>query len=116
MVLPEEDPSLARGAGGEGSSGEPHLDWRIVSALVVLITRAVLVGPASPQAPSPYAGLRRSELSNGLAVWTLERPDSRTVSFRVLVRVGFRDETADTYGLAHFTEHWMFTDTAAHTE
>jgi predicted Zn-dependent peptidase len=63
-----------------------------------------------------YSGLERSSLENGLEVWTLPRPRTETVALRLVVHTGFRDESADDYGLAHFTEHWMFTDSAEHSE
>src|SRR5262245_50796647 len=50
-----------------------------------------------------YAGLQRSVLPNGLQVWVVPRPDSESVALRLMVRTGFRDETPENYGLAHFT-------------
>jgi predicted Zn-dependent peptidase len=63
-----------------------------------------------------FAGLRRTTLESGLQVWSLPRPQTQTVALRLRVQVGFRDESAEDYGLAHFTEHWMFTPTAARSE
>ncbi len=56
-------------------------------------------------------GLRRTILANGLTIFTRERPDSRTVSIRIAVRAGSRDEDDTTSGGSHWLEHAHFLGT-----
>jgi len=56
-------------------------------------------------------GLRRTILSTGLTVFTVQRPDSETVSMRVGVRAGSRDEDEVTSGGSHWLEHGHFLGT-----
>lgn len=56
-------------------------------------------------------GLRRTVLPTGLTVLTRERPDSTTVSVRVAVRAGGRDEDDRTCGGSHWLEHAHFLGT-----
>jgi predicted Zn-dependent peptidase len=56
-------------------------------------------------------GLRRTLLPTSLTVFTVERPDSPTVSLRVAVRAGSRDEDDTTSGGAHWLEHGHFLGT-----
>lgn len=55
--------------------------------------------------------LRRTLLPNGLTVFTRERPDTRTVSVRMAVRAGSRDEDEVTRGGSHWLEHAHFLGT-----
>lgn len=56
-------------------------------------------------------GLRRTILPTGLTVFTVQRPDSPTVSLRVAVRAGSRDEDDTTSGGSHWLEHGHFLGT-----
>ena len=56
-------------------------------------------------------GLRRTILPTGLTVFTVQRPDSETVSMRVGVRAGSRDEDEVTSGGSHWLEHGHFLGT-----
>jgi predicted Zn-dependent peptidase len=56
-------------------------------------------------------GLRRTILANGLTIFTRERPDSRTVSIRIAIRAGSRDEDDTTSGGSHWLEHAHFLGT-----
>jgi zinc protease len=56
-------------------------------------------------------GLRRTILPTGLTVFTVQRPDSRTVSMRMAVRAGSRDEDDVTSGGSHWLEHGHFLGT-----
>ncbi len=56
-------------------------------------------------------GLRRTVLPTGLTVFTVQRPDSSTVSLRVAVRAGSRDEDEVTSGGSHWLEHGHFLGT-----
>ena len=56
-------------------------------------------------------GLRRTVLPTGLTVFTVQRPESRTVSLRVAVRAGSRDEDDATSGGSHWLEHGHFLGT-----
>ena len=57
-------------------------------------------------------GLRRTILPTGLTVFTVQRPGSTTVSMRVGVRAGSRDEDDVTSGGSHWLEHGHFLGTA----
>jgi len=56
-------------------------------------------------------GLRRTVLPTGLTVFTVQRPDSRTISLRIAVRAGSRDENDITAGGSHWLEHGHFLGT-----
>lgn len=56
-------------------------------------------------------GLRRTILPTGLTVFTVQRPDSTTISLRVGVRAGSRDEDETTSGGSHWLEHGHFLGT-----
>lgn len=56
-------------------------------------------------------GLRRTVLPTGLTVLTRERPDTATVSLRLAVRAGSRDEDDTTSGGSHWLEHAFFLGT-----
>lgn len=55
--------------------------------------------------------LRRTVLPSGLTVFTRDRPDSTTVSLRIAVRAGSRDENDVTLGGSHWLEHAHFLGT-----
>ncbi len=76
--------------------------------------------PTPGRAPGPKlllnglwgeVGLRRTILPSGLTIFTRERPDSRTVSIRIAVRAGSRDEDDTTSGGSHWLEHAHFLGT-----
>lgn len=56
-------------------------------------------------------GLRRTVLPTGLTIFTRERPDSPTVSLRLAVRAGSRDEDETINGGSHLLEHAFFLGT-----
>jgi predicted Zn-dependent peptidase len=60
-------------------------------------------------------GLRRTVLPAGLTIFTVQRPDSPTVSIRVAVRAGSRDEDDTTSGGSHWLEHGHFLGTVRRT-
>ncbi|MEK7548313.1 MAG: pitrilysin family protein [Patescibacteria group bacterium] len=51
------------------------------------------------------------QLANGLKVVTINLPGWRSLTTYLVVKVGSRDETAQTNGLAHFLEHMVFKGT-----
>lgn len=55
--------------------------------------------------------LHRNQLSNGLRVWCVPRPDTQTVALMMQVPVGSRHETEANNGISHFLEHMVFTGT-----
>lgn len=57
-------------------------------------------------------GLRRTVLPTGLTIFTRERPETPTVSLRIAVRAGSRDEDDVTSGGSHWLEHAHFLGTA----
>lgn len=54
----------------------------------------------------------RQTLDNGLEALAVDDGQAETASVFVVYGVGTGDETADTLGVAHLTEHAMFTGTA----
>ncbi|MEG1552121.1 MAG: pitrilysin family protein [Kiritimatiellia bacterium] len=55
--------------------------------------------------------LRISELSNGIKVVTLSKPDVESVSVAIRARVGSRNEPEALNGASHFIEHMLFKGT-----
>jgi predicted Zn-dependent peptidase len=56
--------------------------------------------------------VERSELANGLIVFSHEMPEVETVSLGIWVGAGSRSETRGEHGIAHFLEHMAFKGTA----
>ncbi len=54
---------------------------------------------------------RRDTLDNGLRVLTAELPHAQSVAVMVMLAAGSRYETAETNGIAHFSEHMFFKGT-----
>jgi predicted Zn-dependent peptidase len=57
-------------------------------------------------------GVRKTVLSNGMAIVTKRMPHVRSVSMGVWVNVGARDESPEENGLSHLIEHMIFKGTA----
>lgn len=55
--------------------------------------------------------LQISELSNGLKIVTLAKPDAESVQVAIHARVGSRNETEALNGASHFIEHLLFKGT-----
>ncbi len=55
-------------------------------------------------------------LDNGLRVWVNPRPGHASVTSSIVVRAGARYEPRDQSGVAHLTEHLVFTGTAERSE
>src|ERR671937_704330 len=53
----------------------------------------------------------RETLPNGLRVVTAEMPSAQSVTCLIMLAAGSRYETADTNGIAHFSEHMFFKGT-----
>src|ERR1035437_1571799 len=53
----------------------------------------------------------RSALANGLRVVTAPMPEARSVTCMIMVAAGARDETRESSGIAHFSEHMFFKGT-----
>ncbi|QVW35141.1 insulinase family protein [Geobacter sulfurreducens] len=60
------------------------------------------------------ATAHRKTLPNGLRVVAVEMPHLHSTEIAVYVRVGGRDDSRATAGLAHFLEHMLFRGTAEH--
>ncbi|MBV8256963.1 MAG: insulinase family protein [Actinobacteria bacterium] len=54
---------------------------------------------------------QRSTLDNGLRVLTADLPHAQSVTVMVMLAAGSRYETAETNGIAHFSEHMFFKGT-----
>jgi predicted Zn-dependent peptidase len=57
------------------------------------------------------AGFQRDTLDNGLRVLTADLPHAQSVAVLVMLAAGSRYETAETNGIAHFSEHIFFKGT-----
>jgi predicted Zn-dependent peptidase len=66
--------------------------------------------------PRLYTQLQRQTLPNGMRVWCLPRPETRTVALLMHLPVGARTETKENNGISHFLEHMLFTGTERWTE
>ena len=53
----------------------------------------------------------RHVLDNGLRVLTASLPEAQSVTCMVMLAAGSRYETAETNGIAHFSEHMFFKGT-----
>ena len=54
---------------------------------------------------------RRHQVDNGLRVLTADMPQVQSVTCMIMLAAGSRYETADTNGIAHFSEHMFFKGT-----
>jgi predicted Zn-dependent peptidase len=61
--------------------------------------------------PHDEQDARRTDLPNGLRVYTRERPNAEVSAISISVRGGSRDEDEATVGAAHFMEHMFFQGT-----
>ena len=61
-------------------------------------------------AANPFAGFETHFLSNGLKVWFKRVPGAPNVSVSVAVPFGSHSDPRGKEGLAHFTEHMLFSD------
>jgi zinc protease len=75
----------------------------------VLVTLAVAL--AAPAQPSPVARVHHVVLDNGLTVLVAEEPGSSLVTVAMAYKVGARNESAGSTGLAHYAEHMTFRGT-----
>jgi zinc protease len=80
----------------------------ILAATLLLV---LAVGGAAAQNPERVLA---ATLDNGLRVLLQEDHRSPIVSFQMWYRVGSRNETRGSTGIAHFLEHMMFKGTPAH--
>jgi zinc protease len=81
---------------------------RLISGVAAATLAAALNLSA---ASSPLPGVRRVVLDNGLTVLVAEEPGSSLVTVATVYKVGARNETAGTTGLAHYAEHMTFRGT-----
>ena len=69
-----------------------------------------------PRGPNPFAGFETHYLANGLKVWFKSLPDAPNVSVSLTVPFGSHRDPRGKEGLAHFTEHMLFSDHDGRTE
>src|ERR1043166_4612973 len=79
--------------------------------LVAMLLVVVAAGGAAGQASDRVLA---ATLDNGLRVLLQEDHRSPIVSFQMWYRVGSRNETRGSTGIAHFLEHMMFKGTPTH--
>ena len=75
-----------------------------------------LAPPPSEAKANPFAGFETHYLSNGLKVWFKRLPQAPNVSISVGVPYGWDSDPRGKEGLAHLTEHILFTDHEGQTE
>jgi zinc protease len=75
----------------------------------VLVTLAIVL--ARLAAATTLGAVRRSVLANGLTLLVAEEPGSPLVTVAMAYKVGARNETAGSTGLAHYAEHMTFRGT-----
>ena len=92
------------------------------------VTAAVVQEPDGQQTPAlvaeaeggttenPFAGFETHFLSNGLKVWLKRVPDAPNVSVSIAVPFGSHSDPRGKEGLAHFTEHMLFSDHEGRSE
>jgi zinc protease len=80
----------------------------------ILVATLLLVLAAGGAAAQNSERVLAATLDNGLRVLLQEDHRSPIVSFQMWYRVGSRNETRGSTGIAHFLEHMMFKGTPAH--
>ncbi len=74
------------------------------------------VEAARPLAGNPFAGFETHYLENGLKVWFKRLPGAPNASVSVSIPFGSHWDPRGKEGLAHFTEHMLFSDHDGQTE
>ena len=69
-----------------------------------------------PSGESPFSGFETHFLENGLKVWFKRLPDAPNVSVSVMVPYGSHWDPPGKEGVAHFTEHMLFSDHEGRSE
>lgn len=63
-----------------------------------------------------FFDLHRHTLANGLSIWCVPRPNTKTVALLAQLPIGVRTESPENNGISHFLEHMVFTGTERWTE
>jgi zinc protease len=87
---------------------------RPTHTLRLVFVATLLLGLAAGAAAQNSDRVLAATLENGLRVLLQEDHRSPIVSFQMWYRVGSRNETRGTTGIAHFLEHLMFKGTPTH--
>jgi zinc protease len=87
---------------------------RPTHTLRLVLVATLLLGLAAGAAAQNSDRVLAATLENGLRVLLQEDHRSPIVSFQMWYRVGSRNETRGTTGIAHFLEHLMFKGTPTH--
>lgn len=74
------------------------------------------IAQVSPALLDPVFPVSYEKLPNGLEIWVKPRTTTQAVDVRVVVKVGFRDETVADSGISHLLEHMLFKGTTNHSE
>ena len=74
------------------------------------------VDPVRQPGENPFSGFETHFLANGLKVWFKSLPDAPNVSVSVAVPFGSHWDPRGKEGLAHFTEHMLFSDHEGRSE
>ena len=82
--------------------------WIVISALALLSTAC---GPRYESVKGDKLGARIYTLDNGLKVYMSVNKEQPRLQTMIAVRVGSKNDPAETTGLAHYFEHLMFKGT-----
>lgn len=74
---------------------------------LIILTFFPMHGLSASESDSPYS-INRIILDTGFQCWYKEMPESETIFFKLLVKVGTRYETKNNNGISHFIEHLVF--------
>ncbi|OFZ14278.1 MAG: hypothetical protein A2X86_05365 [Bdellovibrionales bacterium GWA2_49_15] len=85
--------------------------WTSLLAFVLLYILCIPEGFADlASIEDPYVDIEQTVAPNGIRFIYAPAPSSKTFSIKIRVRAGTLAETRETAGVAHFLEHYLFTD------
>ncbi len=91
-------------------SGQAQVPDSLVQAGTLVVDSTGQLGE------NPFAGFETHFLANGLKVWFKRLPDAPNVSVSVAIPFGSHSDPRGKEGLAHFTEHMLFSDHEGRSE
>lgn len=87
------------------------IKWILLSCMIVLVAACGRSKYSYESAPNDPLETRIYTLDNGLKVYLSVNKDKPRVQANIAVRVGGKNDPAETTGLAHYFEHLMFKGT-----
>ena len=82
-----------------------------LGALILLTASTAIAGKVFQTVPNDPLDTKMYTLPNGLKIFMTVNKDAPRIQTNVAVRVGGKNDPAETTGLAHYFEHLMFKGT-----